>query len=819
MRGGIASRSDRHGGADQLPASRASLALLASLATLGLLAAPTRAADTDAATSTVTVFPNVLVAGSGTTATVTIQPKDASGNDVDIVGLSLGFVALGSDEGTLTTPAYQSGGTYTATYTADGSSVVGSVTITPTLGGTDFSNTTTMTLVSAVLTGAQNLDGTSGSVTDTSYYSTQGGLTISQEFTFDYLLVGGGGGGGGTAWNNGGASVAGGGGAGGQVTTSIGGSTVSLGSMLSVTVGAGGGGGGSGNASGEGGTSELSGSSISTIQALGGGRAGGRGNSPFSYGATNFGGAENTGGDGVRGTNANSGRSGGSGVSNDITGTAVFYGGGGSAGGRDGDAAGLAGGSGGGGSGTNYVGGGVGGNGGSGTANTGGGGGGASATTYTYFGGGSGGSGVAMLRFRGSGNDIDFTGGTIEAMSGAFEGYSLVRYTTPGTFSFDVDFDSRLVTTLTEPISGSGTFTYAGPGTLILTADSSYVGDTTISGGILQVGDGGTSGSLGTGDITNNGTLAFDRSDAYTVPGAISGSGTVIQQGSGSLDLDGGSHSAGSWSLVSGSIDNGTLAAGDFDFESGSVSAILAGSGAFTKTGFGTVVLSAANTYSGTTTIAEGTLVVNGDQSSATGTVSVADGATLAGEGTVGGAVSLASGATINAGDGVGTMATSDDVTFAGGSNLNWQITSATGTAGTDWDLLAIGGALVIDASASSDPIQINVWSVLGDGSNGEVANFNPTLSAYSWTIATAAGGISGFDASSFEVNTGATNGTGGLVSPYSVDGFTVSVVGNSLVLSYSPPVMQTLNGTVGGVVSANYTTNTSASSRPLALG
>ncbi|MGA1632535.1 MAG: beta strand repeat-containing protein, partial [Phycisphaerales bacterium] len=404
------------------------------------------------------------------------------------------------------------------------------------------------------------------------------------------------------------------------------------------------------------------------------------------------------------------------------------------------------------------------------------------------------------------------------AMSGAFEGYSLVRYTTPGTFSFDVDFDSRLVTTLTEPISGSGTFTYAGPGTLILTADSSYVGDTTISGGILQVGDGGTSGSLGTGDITNNGTLAFDRSDAYTVPGAISGSGTVIQQGSGSLDLDGGSHSAGSWSLVSGSIDNGTLAAGDFDFESGSVSAILAGSGAFTKTGFGTVVLSAANTYSGTTTIAEGTLVVNGDQSGANGAVSVANGATLAGAGTVGGAVSLASGATINAGDGVGTMATSDDVTFAGGSNLNWQITSATGTAGTDWDLLAIGGALVIDASASSDPIQINVWSVLANGENGEVANFNPTLSAYSWTIATAAS-ISGFDATYFDVNTGATNGTGGLVSPYSVDGFTVSVDGNDLVLSYSPPVMQTLNGTVGGVVSANYTTNTSASSLTLDLG
>ncbi len=65
------------------------------------------------------------------------------------------------------------------------------------------------------------------------------------------------------------------------------------------------------------------------------------------------------------------------------------------------------------------------------------------------------------------------------------------------------------------------------------------------------------------------------------------------------------------------------------------------GSGALTKTGPGTMVLSATNTYSGATSVNAGTLVVNGNHAGATGAVTVAANATLGGNGNLGGNVTI----------------------------------------------------------------------------------------------------------------------------------------------------------------------------------
>ena len=59
-------------------------------------------------------------------------------------------------------------------------------------------------------------------------------------------------------------------------------------------------------------------------------------------------------------------------------------------------------------------------------------------------------------------------------------------------------------------------------GALILTGTNTYTGGTTVSAGTLQIGDGGTSGSVA-GDIVNNARLVFNRSDALTYAGIISG--------------------------------------------------------------------------------------------------------------------------------------------------------------------------------------------------------------------------------------------------------------------------------------------------------
>ena len=86
-------------------------------------------------------------------------------------------------------------------------------------------------------------------------------------------------------------------------------------------------------------------------------------------------------------------------------------------------------------------------------------------------------------------------------------------------------------------ISGTGSLTKTGTGTMILTGANTYTGGTTISAGTLQIGNGGTTGTVA-GNIVDNAALVFNRTDTLTYAGVISGTGSLTKFGTGTHDPD-----------------------------------------------------------------------------------------------------------------------------------------------------------------------------------------------------------------------------------------------------------------------------------------
>ncbi|PZF71491.1 beta strand repeat-containing protein [Taibaiella soli] len=95
--------------------------------------------------------------------------------------------------------------------------------------------------------------------------------------------------------------------------------------------------------------------------------------------------------------------------------------------------------------------------------------------------------------------------------------------------------------TIASSITGAPALIKSGTGTLILTGANTYTGTTTVATGTLQVGNNGTTGTLGTGSVTNNDSLMYYRSDAIAVPASISGAGNLILQTAGNINPSNGS--------------------------------------------------------------------------------------------------------------------------------------------------------------------------------------------------------------------------------------------------------------------------------------
>jgi len=94
-------------------------------------------------------------------------------------------------------------------------------------------------------------------------------------------------------------------------------------------------------------------------------------------------------------------------------------------------------------------------------------------------------------------------------------------------------------------LTGIGGLTLNGGGTLFLanSGTNNLAGPIYIYAGSLVVGNGSTNGTVGSGAITNYSNLSFDRSDAFTVPNNIAGSGSISNLGPGVVTLSGNNNS------------------------------------------------------------------------------------------------------------------------------------------------------------------------------------------------------------------------------------------------------------------------------------
>src|SRR5690606_34296494 len=139
----------------------------------------------------------------------------------------------------------------------------------------------------------------------------------------------------------------------------------------------------------------------------------------------------------------------------------------------------------------------------------------------------------------------------------------------------------------------------------VLAGDNGYTGGTTIREGVLQLGDGGSTGSI-TGDVVNDGVLAFNRADVFTFEGVVSAGGSLQQVGSGTTVLTGMYTYVGGTSILAGRRQVDGWLAGETTIGGG---ATLAGSGRL-----GSVTAETGGCLSpGTAATPFGTLTLAGD--------------------------------------------------------------------------------------------------------------------------------------------------------------------------------------------------------------
>ncbi|EHB8939657.1 fibronectin-binding autotransporter adhesin ShdA [Salmonella enterica subsp. enterica serovar 3,[10],[15]:r:-] len=256
---------------------------------------------------------------------------------------------------------------------------------------------------------------------------------------------------------------------------------------------------------------------------------------------------------------------------------------------------------------------------------------------------------------------------------------------------------------LENTLSGSGSLVKTGSGELTLSGDNDYSGGTIISDGTLIADN---ADSLGTGAVANSGVLQVGEGE---LENTLSGSGSLVKTGTGELTLSGDNSYSGGTTITDGmltadhadSLGTGAVAnSGVLQVGEGELENTLSGSGSLVKTGTGELTLSGDNSYSGTTTITDGTLIaanvnaLGGGNIDNSGTLMLdANGAfELANVTThTGATTALAAGSTLDAGQ----------LTQENGSTLSIDLGAATDDAVITADSVTLGGTLNVTGIGS----------------------------------------------------------------------------------------------------------------------
>ncbi|MFD9900920.1 autotransporter domain-containing protein [Mesorhizobium sp. NPDC059025] len=374
--------------------------------------------------------------------------------------------------------------------------------------------------------------------------------------------------------------------------------------------------------------------------------------------------------------------------------------------------------------------------------------------------GGSGGVGIGGVTGSAGTLNIGAAAGSPAAAPGTLEA-NQVLFSGTATGPQAINFNHTSGSYVFAPnIGGFGAL--AGPaavnilaGTTIFTSENAYSAVTNISpGAVLQLGNGGTTGSIRDGIVNNDGMLIIDRSaDIFPrYAGVISGTGALIKNGTGLVTLVGVNTYSGGTTINAGELRIGDGFAGDgaltgnyanhsrlsvyFNGTPG-YSGIISGEGSFEKTGNGSLTLNSVQSYTGGTKVTFGTLLLGGaNRLAPTGALALNGGifdlngyaqtvGDLSGYGrlvigtgglTAGGAADTSFNGVIT-GNGTLTKAGSGTLTLALSAFFPTTFTGTTN---------ANAGTLKVDGAMASSSFQVNAGGTLtGGGSVGATSVAN----------------------------------------------------------------------------------------------